>query len=122
MKLTKTLKRIAKLKALDITINIAIVDFFSCYLNNKLKLQVKQQFDFRSTITISKENAKIIKLAKIDIDAKSFANKHFLKRNKIRRRSLKKSIYLRLIDSNRVSNITYIINVYIKFDNYEENL
>jgi len=85
-------------------------------------LQVERKFDFKCIITISKENVKIVELVDIDIDAKEFANKRFLKRNKIFRMLLRKLICLRLANNKRVLDVTYIINVYIKFDNYEEDV
>lgn len=66
------LKTIAKL---DISKkSIAIVNLSFYYLEKESKLWIKQQFDFRSTITILKRDIKIIKLIDIDANTKECTN------------------------------------------------
>lgn len=66
------LKTIAKL---DISKkSIAIVNLSLYYLEKESKLWIKQQFDFRSTITILKRDIKIIKLIDIDANTKECTN------------------------------------------------
>lgn len=66
------LKTIAKLDTSKKSIAIVNLSFY--YLEKESKLWIKQQFDFRSTITILKRDIKIIKLIDIDANTKECIN------------------------------------------------